>query len=1009
MGRMLARPRNAFLTKSVLRPMGGCGIQLIMRFLKILSLAAFCAVLIVISVRAADMPLVNRGDTWRYRKGTNAPQADWKTAANAGLDSTWLSGPGGFGYADSDDATVLSDMRSNYTTIYIRKEFTIASPVDPNTRLILTMNWDDGYVAWLDGVEIKRDRSPSAANIEPLFSDVATSTHEAGTPVTNDVGTVGARLAPGVHVLSILGMNDVSTSSDLSLIADLMLRAVTTFPLVSRSDTWRYRKGTNTPASGWKTMTDAALDGTWLSGPGGIGYADSDDGTVLSDMQDGYVSVYIRRTFNVASPIDTNLHAQLVVDYDDAYVAYLDGIEIARSGNIVNGVAGVEPAFTNRASSTHEASGGGTGASPAASTALGAATGLLPPGDHVLAVIGFNESAASTDFSLIVDLNLVPAPTNSPPGSNGCVQGNIVADTTWRTTNSPITVCGNITVASGVTLTIEPGITVLFDPGLGLTVNGRLLAEGTPTDRITFTRSGVSGTWNQILFNASATTSRVAHAKMEYFAGSALEAHNTALHLDSIEWTNSTVQVVDLHTTSIVLLNSYIPGGAGNEPVHFNAMPPNGHALIKNCVFGAPRGYNDSIDFTGGNRPGPIVQFIDNVFLAGVDDCFDMDATDAHIEGNIFMNVLQDDERESSSNPISTGEGSATSELVIVRNIFFNCEHTLLLKDGGATVMQNNTIVHLVTNVFGRTAAPPGGQAIPPGIIMFGEPWRSGRTPGHGAIYEGNIAYDLHPIIQATPFPIYDPADSFLVASYSLIQNNNWPGVGNLSGNPLFASLAGPMTAQNIRSNLSLLAGSPCLGTGPNGLDMGALVPAGASISGAPASPTTNTSATLPVSGPGIWSYKWRLNGGAWSAEVSLVPQSIWNGLPLTSTMLSNTPPISLSNLTDGDYTVEVIGRNSAGFWQETNTAASVTWTVSTAGPLLITNPARAGTRVTFSFVAQAGQTYSVFYRDAFYPVHPWTKHSDIPAQGATGPYLFTDLTATPVNRFYRVASPAQP
>jgi len=977
--------------------------------------ALFCAALNLVSLQAADVPLVNRSDAWRYRKGTNAPQADWKTAADATLDVTWLTGPGGFGYADGDDATVLSDMLggtpTNYSTVYIRKEFTIASPVDTNMHLILVMDWDDGYVAWLDGVELKRDRAVGAVGTEPAFNARASSTHEAsagsgGAPiVTNDLGAVGIRLPVGTHVLALIGLNENTNSSDFSLIADLKLREVTSVPLVLRGDTWRYRKGTNAPAANWQSMADAALDATWSSGPGGFGYADSDDATVLSDMLNGYVSVYIRRTFNIASPIATNLHAQLTLDYDDAYVAYLDGVEIARSANIVNGVVGVEPAFTNRANDTHEASGGGTGASPPVITDLGAAVSLLPPGDHVLALIGFNESPGSSDFSLIADLHLVPAPTNSPPDTNGCLFGNIVTDTTWYATNSPITVCGTITVAGGATLTIEPGVTVLFNAGQGITINGRLLAIGDPTNKITFTRSGASGTWSHLLFNASSTTSHVEHAEMDYFASPAIEGHNTALHLDSINWTNSTIAAVDLHTCSVVLLNSYIPGGAGNEPVHFSGMPPNGHALIKGCVFGAPRGYNDSIDFTGGNRPGPIAQFIDNIFLAAVDDCFDMDATDAHIEGNIFLNVKQDAQRDSSSNPISTGEGSGISELVICRNIFYNCEHTLLLKDYGASVMQNNTIVHLTTNALARTAA---GNPILPGIIQFGEPWR-GRPLGGGAVYEGNIAFDLDPVIQANPFPLYSPTGSFFVVSQSLIQGTNWPGAGNISSDPLFVNFAGPMTAANIRSNLALLAGSPCLGTGPNGIDMGALVPAGASVSGAPTGTTTNTSATLAVAGPGIWSYRWRLNGGAWSAEVSLVPQSIWNGQPFSAAMLSNAPPITLSSLTDGTYTVEVIGRNSAGFWQDTNTAASAIWTVETDAPLRITDAERMGDTVTLTFIAQAGLTYSVFHRDAFDALHPWTKLTDVPAQAATGPLDVQDATATGPQRFYRIVTPAQP
>lgn len=964
-------------------------------------MARLCSALALISTHAADIPLVNRGDTWRYNKGSSPYQADWKTAPDAGLGASWLSGPGGFGYADGDDATVLSDMQNNYSTVYIRKSFIVPSMVDTNMHLILVMDWDDGFVAWLDGQELRRDRAPGNIGTEPPVGARATSGHEAagggGAAATFDLGPIGNRLAPGVHVLALMGLNDQTNSSDLSLIADLKLREAVPPPTVAHTDTWRYFKGTTAPVANWQTIPDDSLGSGWLSGPGGFGYSDNDDGTVLTDMLNNYSTVYIRKTFTITSAPAANLHVLLTMDWDDGFVAYLDGVEVKRE--LAPGAVGVEPLFSDEASGLHEAS-AGSGGSPAVTYDLGLASTLLPPGTHILALIGLNEALDSSDVSLIADLSLaVPPPP--PPGS-------ITVDTVWTAANSPYTISNNVTVISGVTLTIEPGVTVLFNQGLGMTVNGRLLAEGTPQDRIVFTRSGTSGTWDQLYFGANSTTSRIAHADMAYFASAACEAHDTSLRLDSIWWTNSTAAVVDLHDSSIILLNSYVPGGAGNEPIHFSDMPANGHALIKGCVFGAPRGYNDSIDFTGGNRPGPIVQFIDNIFLGGVDDCFDMDATDAHIEGNIFMNVLQDDERESSSNPIATGEGNGAAEVVIARNIFFNCEHSLLLKDGGSAVMQNNTIVRLVTNALARTAAPPGGQAIPPGIILFGEPWRSGRTPGNGVIYEGNIAHDLHPLIRDTPFPLYDPADSFLLVSHSLIQSNAWPGEENISSDPMFVNVSGPMTAQNIRSNLALLAGSPCLGTGPNGLDMGALVPAGASVSGAPVGTTTNTTATLKVSGPGIWAYKWRLNGGAWSSEISLVLQSVWNGQPFTANMFANAAPIVLSNLEDGTHTIEVIGRNSAGFWQEESAAVSKTWIVQTSAPLLIQNAARVGDTLTFTFVAEAGKSYSVLSRDALDAGHPWTKLADIPAQVATGPFTFSDTTATPPRRFYQIVTPAQ-
>jgi hypothetical protein len=88
---------------------------------------------------SADTPLVNHGDSWRYHKGNTAAQADWKTTTDAGLDAAWLSGNGGFGYADNSPEvalvqTPLSDMQNNYTTVFMRRTFQVSSEVDPAIR-----------------------------------------------------------------------------------------------------------------------------------------------------------------------------------------------------------------------------------------------------------------------------------------------------------------------------------------------------------------------------------------------------------------------------------------------------------------------------------------------------------------------------------------------------------------------------------------------------------------------------------------------------------------------------------------------------------------------------------------------------------------------------------------------------------------------------------------------------------------------------------------------------------
>ena len=126
--------------------------------------------------------------------------------------------------------------------------------------------------------------------------------------------------------------------------------------------------------------------------------------------------------------------------------------------------------------------------------------------------------------------------------------------------------------------------------------------------------------------------------------------------------------------------------------------------------------------------------------------------------------------------------------------------------------------------------------------------------------------------------------------------------------------------------------------------------------------------------------------------------------------MFANAPAIALTNLNDGLHTVEVIGRNSAGFWQETNSAAVKTWTVQTNPALEITEVSRNGNVVSLIFTAEAGKTYTVQYRDALDDAHPWVKLLNVPAQAITGSFEAKDLNANvSATRFYRLVTPAQP
>lgn len=109
---------------------------------------------------------------------------------------------------------------------------------------------------------------------------------------------------------------------------------------------WTYLAPLSQPNPNWNEV--GFDDSGWGSGPGGIGFGDGDDGT---DLGGGILSVYCRTTFNLTDPNDVGFMV-LNVDYDDAFVCYLNGVEIARA-NI--GTAGVEPSYNTPAAEGHEA------------------------------------------------------------------------------------------------------------------------------------------------------------------------------------------------------------------------------------------------------------------------------------------------------------------------------------------------------------------------------------------------------------------------------------------------------------------------------------------------------------------------------------------------------------------------------------------------------------------------------------------------------------------------------
>lgn len=154
------------------------------------------------------------------------------------------------------------------------------------------------------------------------------------------------------------------------------------------TDTFRYVEPT-AELPGWNGI--GFDDSSWGKGAAGFGFGDNDDNTILNTSS---VAVYIRRDFNIT---DKNVitRAILHIDYDDGFIAYLNGVEIARM-NI-----GGTPAWNGTASTTHEAVmyQGGNPEKFELDTSL--IRSILLNGQNVLAIEVHNVQASSTDLSLI--------------------------------------------------------------------------------------------------------------------------------------------------------------------------------------------------------------------------------------------------------------------------------------------------------------------------------------------------------------------------------------------------------------------------------------------------------------------------------------------------------------------------------------------------------------------------------------------------------------------------------
>ena len=153
---------------------------------------------------------------WRYFVGTISPPENWN---DIDFDDTgWQLGQGGFGYADGDDNTIIP----NTISVFFRVKFQV-DDLNNFLGLILHGDYDDGFVAYINGVEISRSTNMGPPGSFVTYNETTSIDHEAnmyqgGAPekfLINDTHLYQT-LANGENVLAIEVHNVGISSSDMS-------------------------------------------------------------------------------------------------------------------------------------------------------------------------------------------------------------------------------------------------------------------------------------------------------------------------------------------------------------------------------------------------------------------------------------------------------------------------------------------------------------------------------------------------------------------------------------------------------------------------------------------------------------------------------------------------------------------------------------------------------------------------------------------------------------------------
>lgn len=168
-------------------------------------------------VTISKSTIIGIGDTWNYVVNTVDDIDNWnKTTYD---DSEWNNGPSPIGYNDPG----LNTITTNAIRVFMRKSVSLTE-VEKIQKIEFGVDYDDGYVLYVNGNEVDRQRVDDDPVSNTSTANAAINIQEQ--LMTRDITNMAKQhLINGENIFSIAILNANSTSSDLSIYPEIYIHS----------------------------------------------------------------------------------------------------------------------------------------------------------------------------------------------------------------------------------------------------------------------------------------------------------------------------------------------------------------------------------------------------------------------------------------------------------------------------------------------------------------------------------------------------------------------------------------------------------------------------------------------------------------------------------------------------------------------------------------------------------------------------------------------------------------